>query len=162
MGSRFTLPALLGLSLSLVACAGHSPEERQQAYREDMLQAKLLIASAEPVNYGQADALLEKARGGDAHGEVAFYQALLKIRRHAPAGDILPLLERAAGAGQPYAVALLYRIYSESLLGQPADAFKAEQYRQAYADLDVAKSGYPGFERAQQIVQSLLQQQPQR
>lgn len=151
---------LLGLPLLLAACASHDPDVQQQAYRQDMLQAKLLIASANPANYEQANSLLESAKGQDKRGEVTFYEALLKIRQKAPAEDVLPLLERAADAGQPYAVALLYRIYSQPMLVQQADALKAEHYRQAYANLDVAKSGYPSFERAQEIVEMLLNQQP--
>ena len=96
----------------------------------------------------------------DQRGEVAFYEALLKIRQQAPADQALPLLERAAKAGQPYAIALLYRVYNQPMLGQEADALKAEEYRKAYAELDVAKSGYPNFERAGQIVDQLLSQQP--
>ncbi|CDF83080.1 hypothetical protein ACA097_04275 [Pseudomonas sp. QL9] len=162
MGNRLCHrhPTLLGLPLLLAACASHNAEEQHQAYRQDMLQAKLLIASANPANYEQANSLLESAKSQDKRGEVSFYEALLKIRQKAPAEDVLPLLERAADAGQPYAVALLYRVYSQPMLGQQADALKAEDYRQAYANLDVAKSGYPSFERAQEIVEMLLTQQP--
>ncbi|MDF3934747.1 hypothetical protein [Pseudomonas citronellolis] len=161
MGLRHPLSclALLGLPLWLAGCASHSAEE-QQLYRDDMLQAKLLIVSADPANYARANDLLEQSRGADRHGEVAFYEALLKIRQGASAEQVLPLLESAAKAGHPYAVALLYRIYSQPMLGQGADALKAEDYRQSYAELDVAKSGYPNFERAQQIVDALLSQQP--
>ena len=37
-----------------------------------------------------------------------------------------------------------------------ADIPKAETYRQAYAELPVARSGYPSFERARQVVDRLL------
>jgi hypothetical protein len=162
MGMRhpFSRLAVIGLPLCLAGCASHDAEQQHLLYRNDMLEAKLLIASADPGNYARANDLLERAREADQRGEVAFYEALLKIRQQAPADQALPLLERAAKAGQPYAIALLYRVYNQPMLGQEADALKAEEYRKAYAELDVAKSGYPNFERAGQIVDQLLSQQP--
>ncbi|SDH90828.1 hypothetical protein [Pseudomonas panipatensis] len=152
--------AALGLPLWLAGCASQPAEEQHQLYRNDMLQAKLLIASADPANYALANSLLDRAKDHDQRGEASFYDALLKIRQHAPAEQVLPLLERAANADQPYAVALLYRAYSQPMLVQHADPQRAAQYRAAYAQLDVAKSGYPSFERAQEIVEMLLTQQP--
>ncbi len=51
---------------------------------------------------------------------------------------------------------MLYKIYAEPFLLPRADIPKAETYRQAYAELPVARSGYPSFERARQVVDRLL------
>lgn len=69
---------------------------------------------------------------------------------------ITRLLERSAERRYPLANAMLYKIYAEPFLLPRADIPKAETYRQAYAELPVARSGYPSFERARQVVDRLL------
>jgi len=54
-------------------------------------------------------------------------------------------------------VALLYRIWSQPYLVDEADPIRAEEYRADYAELDVAKSGYPSFEKALELVDQLVQ-----
>ena len=53
-------------------------------------------------------------------------------------------------------MALLYKIWSEPFLVDEADPIRAEQYRADYAELDVAKSGYPSFEKALELVNGLV------
>ncbi|MBF3362647.1 hypothetical protein HKW94_35870, partial [Pseudomonas aeruginosa] len=95
----------------------------------------------------------------DRSGEADFYQAVLIARRDGQASDcerITRLLERSAERRYPLANAMLYKIYAEPFLLPRADIPKAETYRQAYAELPVARSGYPSFERARQVVDRLL------
>ncbi|AGI23729.1 hypothetical protein H681_09275 [Pseudomonas sp. ATCC 13867] len=162
------LPTILGLSLLLAGCSSSAtapcdaPVNSQRChverllYRNDMLQAKMLIASGDLGNYELAAALLDRARANDVRGEASFYRALLKIKEGPQVDEVLPLLEQAAGAGQPYAVALLYKIWSEPYLVDNADPNKARRYQHAYASLDVARSGYPSFEQALTLVDGLL------
>ncbi|WP_437883040.1 hypothetical protein [Pseudomonas sp. LRF_L74] len=136
--------------------SGEACRTEQLLYQNDMLQAKMLIASGDMDNYELANALLERAKTQDKRGEVSFYQAVLKIHEGPQADEVLDLLEEAANADQPYAVALLYKIYAEPFLIEQADPLKAEQYRARYANLDVAKSGYPSFEKASALVNGLV------
>lgn len=156
---------LAALLLALAGCAssgcdqplsGTSCRTEHLLYQNDMLQAKMLIAAGQLYDYELAEALLERAAPLDERGEVPFYQALLKIHQGPQVEEVLALLERAADAQQPYAVALLYRIYAQPFLIEHADPLLAESYRARYAELDVAKSGYPSFRQAAAVVDQLL------
>ncbi len=136
--------------------SGESCRREKLLYQNDMLQAKMLIASEDLENYELAAALLERAESWDERGEAPFYQAILKIHEGPQVDEVLDLLEKAADRQQPYAVALLYKIYAEPFLIDHADPLKAEEYRERYANLDVAKSGYPSFEKAMALVNSLV------
>ncbi|MBM7060642.1 hypothetical protein JQX08_07960 [Pseudomonas sp. UL073] len=157
---------LLTLSLLLAGCASHSCDDEPLSgtpcrderllHQNDMLQAKLLIASGDLENYELARALLNRAAADDTSGEVPFYQAVLLIREGPQVDEVLQLLETAAGRGHPHATALLYKVYAEPYLISEADPIRAQSYRAAYAELDVAKSGYPSFEQALRVVDGLL------
>lgn len=153
------------LSLMLAGCAstscdeplsGDSCRDRQLLHQNDMLQAKLLVASGDMETHELASALLRRAESEDELGEVAFYQAILMIREGPQTDEVLSKLGDAAQQHQPYAVALLYKIWSEPFLVDEADPIRAEQYRADYAELDVAKSGYPSFEKALELVNGLV------
>ncbi|OLU23025.1 hypothetical protein BVH03_22565 [Pseudomonas sp. PA15(2017)] len=155
------------LSLMLAGCAspttcdeplsGDSCRDRQLLYQNDMLQAKMLVMSGDMESHELANALLRRAASDDERGEVEFYQAILMIREGPQTEDVLAKLETAAEKQQPYAVALLYRIWSQPYLVDEADLIRAEEYRADYAELDVAKSGYPSFEKALELVDALIQ-----
>ncbi|TBU88300.1 hypothetical protein [Phytopseudomonas dryadis] len=158
--------AWLALSLLLSGCAstacdeplsGEACRDKQLLHQNDMLQAKMLVVSGDMEGHELANALLRRAESEDSLGEVAFYQAILKIREGPQADEVLSKLEDAAAQKQPYAVALLYKIYAEPYLIDEADPIRAEEYRAAYAELDVAKSGYPSFEKALELVNQLVQ-----
>ncbi|MCP8464927.1 hypothetical protein NK553_13315 [Pseudomonas sp. ZM23] len=164
--------AILALPLLIAGCAGSATapcdepmsgercRDERLLYQNDMLQAKLLIASGDLGNYELAEALLDRAQASDVRGEASFYKALLKIKEGPQVDEVLELLQRAADEGQPYAVALLYKIWSEPYLVPRTDPEKARQYHDAYARLDVARSGYPSFEKALALVNGLLAEQP--
>ena len=166
------LLAAIALSQLLAGCStnagnpcdeplsGEACRQERLLYQNDMLQAKLLIASGDLANYELAEALLSRAMEQDERGEASFYMALLKIKEGPQVDEVLPLLEKAAEAGQPYAVALLYKIWSEPFLVEQADPDKARHYQQAYGSLDVARSGYPSFEKATALVNALLNEPP--
>ncbi|MBD9677313.1 hypothetical protein IB274_11430 [Pseudomonas sp. PDM18] len=166
------LLATLALPLLLAGCStnasnpcdeplsGEACRQERLLYQNDMLQAKLLIASGDLANYELAEALLARSMEKDVRGEASFYMALLKIKEGPQVDEVLPLLEKAADAGQPYAVALLYKIWSEPFLVEQADPARARQYLEDYGNLDVAKSGYPSFEKATALVNSLLSEPP--
>lgn len=155
------------LSLMLAGCAspttcdeplsGDSCRDRQLLYQNDMLQAKMLVMSGDMESHELANALLRRAASDDERGEVEFYQAILMIREGPQPEEVLAKLEAAADQQQPYAVALLYRIWSQPYLVDEADPIRAEEYRADYAELDVAKSGYPSFEKALELVDQLVQ-----
>ncbi|UQY35341.1 hypothetical protein K8U54_02215 [Pseudomonas fulva] len=155
------------LSLMLAGCAspttcdeplsGDSCRDRQLLYQNDMLQAKMLVMSGDMESHELANALLRRAASDDERGEVEFYQAILMIREGPQPEEVLAKLEAAADQQQPYAVALLYRIWSQPYLVDEADPIRAEKYRADYAELDVAKSGYPSFEKALELVDQLVQ-----
>jgi len=155
------------LSLMLAGCAspttcdeplsGDSCRDRQLLYQNDMLQAKMLVMSGDMESHELANALLRSAASEDERGEVEFYQAILMIREGPQTEEVLGKLEAAAEKQQPYAVALLYRIWSQPYLVDEADPIRAEEYRADYAELDVAKSGYPSFEKALELVDQLVQ-----
>lgn len=155
------------LSLMLAGCAspttcdeplsGDSCRDRQLFYQNDMLQAKMLVMSGDMESHELANALLRRAASDDERGEVEFYQAILMIREGPQPEEVLAKLEAAADKQQPYAVALLYRIWSQPYLVDEADPIRAEEYRADYAELDVAKSGYPSFEKALELVDQLVQ-----
>lgn len=136
--------------------SGEKCHTEQLLYQNDMLQAKLLIASGDLNNYELAAALLERAAKEDKRGEAHFYQAILKILEGPQVDEVLDLLDQAADEQQPYAVALLYKIYAEPYLIADADPQRAEEYRERYEGLDVAKSGYPSFEKATILVNNLI------
>ncbi len=128
---------LIPLLASCATCRQDSDREKL-LYENDMLQAKLIIVANDRDRLPLAQALLERA-ASDQHG-------LVEVR----------LLERSAERRYPLANAMLYKIYAEPFLLPRADIPKAETYRQAYAELPVARSGYPSFERARQVVDRLL------
>jgi TPR repeat protein len=84
----------------------------------------------------------------------------LLIRQGPQQDEVLKLLERAADKGHPHAVALLYTIYQQPFLVDEQQPEKAESYRRAYAQLDVAQSGYPSFEKALELVSHLIEPPP--
>lgn len=122
---------LIPLLASCATCRQDSDREKL-LYENDMLQAKLIIVANDRDRLPLAQALLERAARDDR------------------------LLERSAERRYPLANAMLYKIYAEPFLLPRADIPKAETYRQAYAELPVARSGYPSFERARQVVDRLL------
>lgn len=174
MGKPHTpyLLAALALPVLLAGCStpasnpcdeplsGEACRQERLLYQNDMLQAKLLIATGDLANYELAEALLTRSLEKDQRGEASFYMALLKIKEGPQVDEVLSLLGKAADAGQPYAVALLYKIWSEPFLVEQADPQKAQQYLEDYANLDVAKSGYPSFEKASALVDALLSEPP--
>ncbi|MDF2796954.1 MAG: hypothetical protein K0S85_4707 [Pseudomonas orientalis] len=119
-------------------------------YQNDMLQAKLLISQADRENYELAHALLRRAAADDTSGEADFYQAVLMIREQGDQEQIIDLLHNAASHEHPLAIALLSQQLTIS------DPEQAEHYRARYAELDVAKSGYPSLEQALVVVRSLI------
>ncbi|MFJ4141658.1 hypothetical protein [Pseudomonas sp. NPDC089734] len=119
-------------------------------YQHDMLQAKLLISEADRENYELAEAMLRRSAIDDASGEAEFYQAVLLIREQADPKVIIDLLQTAAKYRHPLAIALLSQQLSIS------DPEKSERYRAEYAELDVAKSGYPSFEQALVVIRGLI------
>ncbi|RMQ46977.1 hypothetical protein ALQ04_00068 [Pseudomonas cichorii] len=119
-------------------------------YQHDMLQAKLMISEADRENYELAEAMLRRASINDASGEAEFYQAVLLIREQAEPKQIVDLLQTAANYKHPLAIALLSQQLSMS------DPQKSERYRAEYAELDVAKSGYPSFEQALVVIRGLI------
>lgn len=162
---------LLGLALALGGCASAPPacdeswssdecRTERLLYQNDLMQARILIAVANPEGYPLAAALLERSARLDRRGETDFYQALLALRREQPASEILPLLEQAAGKSHPHAIALLYKIYQEPFLIDRPNHEKARGYRDAYSELGVARSGYPSFEKAVEIVSQLVAPPP--
>ncbi|WP_263145458.1 hypothetical protein [Pseudomonas sp. RIT-PI-AD] len=136
--------------------SGDRCREERLLYQNDMLQAKLLISSGDMENYELAAALLDRAASEDKTGEADFYRAVLKIRQGPQVDEVMKLLEASADRGHPYATALLYKIYAEPYLLTEADPVQAEDYRKAYAELDVAKSGYPSFDKALSLVNALV------
>ncbi|TRX73235.1 hypothetical protein [Pseudomonas mangiferae] len=161
-GLAFGAALLLGLAgcSSSPTCdepmSGDHCREERLLYQNDMLQAKLLIASGDMENYELAQALLDRAATQDKTGEADFYRAVLMIRQGPQVDEVMKLLERSAERKHPYATALLYKIYSDPYLITEADPQQAEKYRKAYAGLDVAKSGYPSFDKAMALVNALL------
>lgn len=162
---------LFALTLTLGGCASTSPRcdhssssehcrTERLLYQNDLMQARILIAVANPDGYPLAAALLERSATLDWRGETDFYQALLSIRREQPATQVLPLLEQAAAKRHPHAIALLYKVYQEPFLIEQADSRRARHYREAYSELDVARSGYPSFEKALQVVTQLVETPP--
>ncbi len=154
-----TLLLLTGCSSSPTCdepMSGDRCREERLLYQNDMLQAKLLIASGDMENYELAQALLDRAAAQDKTGEADFYRAVLMIRQGPQVDEVMKLLEHSAERHHPYAIALLYKVYADPYLVAEADPDQAEAYREAYAGLDVAKSGYPSFEKALALVNALL------
>ena len=162
---------LIGLTLALGGCASTSPSctgslssehcrTERLLYQNDLMQARILIAVANPDGYPLAAALLERSAQFDQRGETDFYQALLAIRREQPATEILPLLEKAAAKHHPHAIALLYKVYEKPMLIDQPDPRRAQHYREAYSQLGVARSGYPSFEKALEVVTQLVEPPP--
>lgn len=162
---------LIGLTLALGGCASTSPSctdswssehcrTERLLYQNDLMQARILIAVANPDGYPLAAALLERSAPFDRRGETDFYQALLSIRRAQPATEVLPLLEQAAAKHHPHAIALLYKVYEQPFLIDQPDPGQARRYREAYSELDVARSGYPSFEKALEVVTQLVEPPP--
>ncbi|EKN43910.1 MULTISPECIES: hypothetical protein [Pseudomonas] len=155
---------LFGALLYLGGCASHhcenGPNDSQLTdspcraghllYQNDMLQAKLLISEDNRENYELAEAMLRRAALDDASGEAEFYQAVLLIRQQADHKQIIDLLQTAAAHKHPLAIALLSQQLSIS------DPKRSEHYRNEYAELDVAKSGYPSFEQALVVIRGLV------
>ena len=159
---------LVGLLLALGGCATHSScdepgsacRAERLLYQNDLLQAKILISQADEDGYELAHALLDRSARLDKRGETEFYRALLLIRQGPQPAEVLKLLERAADKGHPHAVALLYTVYQQPYLIGEQQPEKAETYRRAYAQLDVAQSGYPSFEKALELVSQLIEPPP--
>jgi len=158
---------LIGLLLALGGCASQPCSRASEScrterllYENDLLQAKILISTANEEGYELAEALLRRSTPQDRHGETEFYQALLLIRQGAQPSDVIRLLNKAQNKGHAHAVALLYKVYQEPFLIEQRDPLEAERYRKAYAQLDVALSGYPSFEKAQELVTRLVEQPP--
>lgn len=154
---------LVAAALALAGCAATPCEPpaldsaTQRLLQEnDLMQARLLVTSGPQSSLELADALLARIAEPDPRGEVALYRAVSLIRQRAPLASILPPLERAAERRHPHALALLYKIYNEPFLAPRADRSRALRYRQAYGELDVAKSGYPSFPRALMVVDQLV------
>lgn len=155
---------LFGALIYLTGCAshncstvpddGHPPGSDCRAehllYQNDMLQAKLLISEADRENYELAEAMLRRAGIDDASGEAEFYLAVLLIRQQSDQPRVIELLEDAADHKHPLAIALLSQQLSMT------DQKKSEEYRAEYAELDVAKSGYPSFEQALVVIRGLI------
>ena len=152
---------ILAVILTLAGCASQpcevdqetDPRTRRMLFDNDLLQAKLLITSGPLDALPLADALLQRS--------AALYQGVSRIRQGEPLDPILEALHRAASLQHPHALALLYKIYSEPFLVARPDRDKAARYRAAYAELDVAKSGYPSFPRALMVVDRLVNPPPE-
>jgi hypothetical protein len=125
-------------------------------YQNDMLQAKLMVSAGGPENAELAKALLKRSASRDQSGEAEFYEAVLLIRDGSNPSQATLLLKQAARQQHPLAIALL----AQQLAGSDQQA--AQQYRADYAELDVAKSGYPSFEQAQKVADQLLATAPGR
>ncbi|MCP9338210.1 hypothetical protein [Stutzerimonas xanthomarina] len=160
---------VIGLLVVLGGCASQPCDQygsdgscraERLLYQNDLLQAKILISIGDENGYELAAALLERSARLDKRGETEFYQALLLIRQGPQPEQVLRLLEQASAKGHPHAVALLYKIYQEPYLLDERNVVKAEGYRQAYAGLDVAQSGYPSFEKALELVSQLVEPPP--
>ncbi len=160
---------LIAMALALGGCATTSCDEPWSGascradrllYQNDLLQAKILIAAGQEEGYELAHVLLERSAPQDRRGEIEFYQALLLIRQGPEPSEVLRLLEKAGKKGHPHAIALLYKIHQEPYLIEARDLDKADAYRQAYAELDVAQSGYPSFEKALALVSELVEPPP--
>lgn len=158
---------VIGLFMVLGGCASQTCDQPGSAcraerllYQNDLLQAKILISVGDEDGYELAHALLDRSARLDERGETEFYQALLLIRQGPQQSEVLRLLEQARVKGHPHAVALLYKIYQEPYLVAERDTDKAEEYRQAYAELDVAQSGYPSFDKALELVSQLVEPPP--
>ena len=158
---------VIGLLVVMSGCASQPCDQPDSAcraerllYQNDLLQAKILISIGDENGYELADALLERSASLDERGETEFYQALLLIRQGPQPEQVLRLLEQARAKGHPHAVALLYKIYQGPYLLDKRNAVKAEEYRQAYAGLDVALSGYPSFDKALELVSQLVEPPP--
>ena len=132
------------------AAAGSACRDQYMLYRNDMLQAKLLVSQGDPANYELAHALLRRAAVDDSSGEADFYQAVLLIREQGDRQQIIDLLSDAASHEHPLAIALL----SQQLT--LTDPKQAEHYKARYAELDVARSGYPSFEQALVVIRTLV------
>ena len=156
---------LFGALIYLTGCASHNncntvPDDGHPSgsdcraehllYQNDMLQAKLLISEADRENYELAEAMLRRAGVNDATGEAEFYLAVLLIRQQSDQPRVIELLEDAARHKHPLAIALLSQQLSMT------DQKKSEEYRAEYADLDVAKSGYPSFDQALVVIRGLI------
>lgn len=157
--------AVIGLLLALGGCASQSCDEpwsgstcraERLLQQNDLLQAKILVMVGDEDGHELAQALLERSARLDRHGETDLYQALLLIRREQPPAEVLRRLEKAAARRHPHAIALLYKIHHEPYLIEQPDSAKAAHYRAAYAELDVARSGYPSFGKALQLVDRLV------
>ncbi len=160
---------LFGLLLTLGGCASQSCDRawdddgcraERLLYQNDLMQAKILISVGDEDSYELAQALLDRSARLDRRGETEFYQALLLIRQGPEPSEVLQLLEKAKRKGHPHAVALLYKIYQEPYLIEQADPIRAESYRQAYGELDVARSGYPSFDKSLELVDQLVAPPP--
>lgn len=159
---------LFGLLLTLGGCASQSCDRlwnddcraERLLYQNDLMQAKILISIADEDSYELAQALLDRSAKLDRRGETEFYQALLLIRQGPEPSEVLQLLEKAKSKGHPHAVALLYKIYQEPYLLDVADPSKADRYKQAYGELDVARSGYPSFDKSLELVNQLVAPPP--
>jgi hypothetical protein len=155
---------LLGAMIYLGGCASHGCNDSfneshltdskcradHLLYQNDMLQAKLLLSENDRKHDELTMALLQRAAKQDASGEAEFYEAVLLIRQHGDQQKIVDLLQDAADRKHPLAIALLTQQLSMT------DQKKSARYRAEYDQLDVAKSGYPSFEQAVQVLNELI------
>ena len=158
------LLALGGCATQQPDCSLSSDDTQCQSQRilsqNDLMQAKVWITSGPLENLPLALALLDRIHTADYQGEVAFYRALLLLRSTpTDTGSVLQYLEKAADLQHPHATALLYRVYHEPYLISQQDISKADLYQQRYAQLDVARSGYPSFEQAVDLTHRLFASQ---
>ncbi|WP_397451765.1 hypothetical protein [Pseudomonas sp. NA-150] len=160
---------LLGALLGLGGCASHHCDNSNDfnsngkaslvdspcyvdhlIYQNDMLQAKLLVSERGEQNTQLAKALLERSASRDQSGEAEFYQAVLLLRDGTELVEAVRLLRVAARYQHPLAIALLSQALSN------IDPQQSAEYRADYAQLDVAKSGYPSFVQAQKVADGLI------
>ncbi|TWI50952.1 hypothetical protein IQ22_03651 [Pseudomonas duriflava] len=155
---------LLATSALLMGCAAHTPslteDEQRLLLQNDLLQAKILVVAGGEDDLRLANALLTRAARQASPqekniGEIEFYKALILMKQGPQTEDVLTLLDRSANKQYPLAYALLYQIYSKPYLVDEADPIRAETYKDKYGELDVAKSGYPSFEKALILVDRL-------
>lgn len=158
----------VGLLLALGGCASHhNPcndpgtmdssqcQSQQLLYENDLMQAKILVTSGDKESLDLASALLDRIQPLDEEkrGEADLYRALILIRRTPKDTQaIMFYLERAASRRNAHALALLYRMHYDPYLLPERNLEKADIYRKRYAQLDVARSGYPSFDQAVDVV----------
>ena len=156
---------LFGLLLTLGGCASQSCDRADDdgcraerlLYQNDLMQAKILISVGDEDSYELARALPIAARGWIGAVRLEFYRALL-IRQGPEPSEMLKLLEKA----KRKAIRTRWRCSTRSTRAlsdrKQADPIRAEGYRQAYGELDVAR--YPSFDKSLELVDQLVAPPP--